>query len=568
MERNGRQCEEIIYSNDYSDYILEYSSGIEMLKEMYKPDCLQNINNRFYIIHQRMVGNPMVTLDQYGYTTIPKCFGLLDTSSMEAAGILRLRRQPYLNLTGSGVLIGFIDTGIDYTNPLFKNADNTSRIAAIWDQTDRDGNPPTGFYYGTEYTQQQIEEALAAEDPFSVVPQRDEDGHGTFLAGLAAGNDDPENQFTGAAPQSQIAVVKLKEAKQHLRDYYCIQEGVPAYSEVDIMTAVRYLISIAFQLRQPIVINIGIGSSAGNHSGVISISRYLNSVSATIGTALVAAAGNEGNRGHHYSSGIIASETSEDVEFRVAENENGVYMELWASAPNLFSVGFVSPLGEFTGIIPLWYKDGRAITFPLENSQIYIHYTVVESYTGDQVVVMQLITPTPGIWRLRVFNERSNSASFNVWMGMERFLKEETFFLNPDPDMTVCEPGNALNVLTMTAYDHTTESIYTNASRGYTSTNDIKPELAAPGVNVYGPVANNRFGQKSGTSVAGAITSGAAALMLEWGVLKGNSATMQTTEIENYFIRGARRRNMDYPNRIWGYGELDLYGVFESMRLS
>lgn len=111
MERNGRQCEEIIYSNDYSDYILEYSSGIEMLKEMYKPDCLQNINNRFYIIHQRMVGNPMVTLDQYGYTTIPKCFGLLDTSSMEAAGILRLRRQPYLNLTGSGVLIGFIDTG-------------------------------------------------------------------------------------------------------------------------------------------------------------------------------------------------------------------------------------------------------------------------------------------------------------------------------------------------------------------------------------------------------------------------------------------------------------------------
>lgn len=566
MDRN--QCEEIIYSNDYADYILEYTSGIDMLKEIYKPACLQNINNRFYIIHQRLVGNPIVTLDQYGYTTVPKCFGLLDTSSMESAGILRLRRQPYLNLTGNGILIGFIDTGIDYTNPIFRNADNSSRIVSIWDQTNRDGNPPAGLYYGTEFRQEQIEEALAAEDPYSIVSQRDENGHGTFLAGLAAGNDDPDNQFTGAAPQTQIAVVKLKGAKQHLRDYYCIQEGVPAYSEADIMVGIRYLISMAFQLRMPIVINIGLGSNAGNHSGIISISRYLNILSLTTGTALVAAAGNEGNRGHHYSSSMIEDGESEDIEFRVAENENGVYMELWTSAPNLFSVGFVSPLGESTGKIPLWYRDGRPITFPLENSQIYIHYTVVETYTGDEVVIMQLITPTPGIWRLRVFNDGTDSASFNVWMGMEQFLKEETFFLNPDPEITICEPGNAANVITMTAYDNTTDSIYTNASRGYTITNDIKPELAAPGVNVYGPVANNRFGTKSGTSVAGAITAGAAALMLEWGVLKGNSLTMSTTEIENYFIRGARRVNMDYPNRIWGYGELDLYGVFESMRLS
>lgn len=566
---DNARCEEIIYSNEYADYILEYSSGgVDMLKEIYQPDCLQNINNRFYVIHQKMTGNPMVTLDQYGYSSIPKCFGLLDTSSMEASGILRLRRQPYLNLTGNGILMGFIDTGIDYMNPVFVNADNTSRIISIWDQTNQDGIAPTGILYGSEYKNSQINEALASDNPYSIVPTRDENGHGTFLAGLAAGNDDPENQFTGAAPLSQIAVVKLKGAKQYLRDYYCIQENVLAYSETDVMMGVRFILDIAYQLKQPVVIYIGLGSNAGNHNGVISISRYLNMLSATLGTALVTAAGNEGNQGHHYSSDIIDAETNEEVELRVAENENGVYMELWTSAPNLFSVGLVSPLGESTGKIPLWYRDGRAITFPLENSKIYIHYTLVETYTGDEVVVIQLVTPTPGIWKLQVFNDGPNSASYNIWMGMEQFLKEETYFLNPDPEITICEPGNALSVLTMTAYDHTTDSIYANASRGYTITNTIKPELTAPGVNVYGPMPNGRFGTKSGTSVAGAIAAGASALMLEWGLLKGNSPNMQTTEIENFLIRGANRVNMDYPNRIWGYGVLDLYGVFESMRIN
>ena len=243
-------------------------------------------------------------------------------------------------------------------------------------------------------------------------------------------------------------------------------------------------------------------------------------------------------------------------------------MELWTSAPSLFSVGLISPLGEYTGKIPIWYKDGSAITFPLEASQIYIHYTVVETYTGDEVVVIQIVTPTPGIWKLRVFNDGVDNAFYNIWMSMEHFLTKDTYFLNPEPYTTVCEPGNTTSILTMTGYNHITNSIYPGASRGYTITNDIKPEITAPGVNVYGPLLNGRFGTMSGTSVAGAIGAGAAALMLEWGIVRGNSGAMQTTEIENLFIRGAKRINLNYPNREWGYGILDVYSTFESMRIS
>lgn len=561
-------CRDVFYNNDYADYIVEYLGGMEGLKNIYNPACIQQINYRFFGFAQQLTGNPMITLNQYGYGTIPKCFGLLDISSMEDAGILRVRRQPYLNLTGRGILIGIIDTGIDYTNPIFQNADNTTRIVSIWDQTERSGVPPIEIYYGSEYTQDMINEALKSEDPYSIVPTKDEIGHGTFLAGLAAGNEDLENQFTGAAPEAELVVVKLKEAKQHLKDYFCIQNGAVAYSELDIMLGLKYLLNVATQKNMPLVVYLGLGTNAGNHSGLLNLCRYFNISSTTPGTAYVVAAGNEGNLGHHYQSSLLSEEAEEEVEFRVGENENGVYMELWTSAPNLFSVGLISPLGEYTGKIPLWYKDGRAISFPLEASQVYIHYTVVENYTGDEVVTIQIVAPSEGIWKLRVFNDGSNSAAYNIWMGMEHFVTEDTYFLSPEPYITVCEPGNASSVLTITAYNHISNGIYPEASRGYTITNDIKPEITAPGVNVYGPLLSGRFGTMSGTSVSGAIAAGAAAMMLEWGVVRGNSRTMQTTEIENLFIRGAKRVNMNYPNREWGYGILDLYGVFESMGIS
>ncbi len=568
MPENREQCEEIIYSNDYADYVIEYSGDVNALLQVYNPDCVQILNRRFAIIHQRITGNPMVSLNQYGYATVAKCFGILDTSSIEETGVLRLRRQPYIDLLGRDVIIGFIDTGIEYTHPAFVNADGTTRILSIWDQTIREGRPPEGIYYGSEYLQQEINEALQAEDPLSIVPSTDINGHGTFLAGIAAGNIDEENDFTGMAPLAEIAVVKLKEAKQHLKEYFCIQPEAIAYGENDIMMACRYLQNVAIKEQKPLAICIGLGTNCGNHSGNLTISRYLNVVATFPGVAVVAAAGNEGNRGHHYESGLIERGDYEEAEFRVGEGENGVYMELWAEEPNLFSIGLISPLGSFTEKIPVWYTSASPITFPLERSQLFVSYSLVENNTGSEAIIIRIKNPTPGIWRIRVYNERNQASRYNMWMSMERFILPETFYLEPNPDITICEPGNAANLLTFTAYDHITDSLYLNASRGYTIEDNIKPELAAPGVDVFGPLPRGRYGRWTGSSVAAAHGVGAAALMLEWGVIEGNQIFIQTTAIENYLVRGARRReDMMYPNREWGYGTLDLYETFVNLRV-
>ena len=170
----------------------------------------------------------------------------MDQTALEVSGILKMQNQPVLALKGRGVLIGFIDTGIDYTNPAFRYSDGSSRIVRIWDQTIQDGTPPVGILYGADYTREQINAALLSENPYDLVPSRDMNGHGTFLAGVACGSESENGDFIGAAPQSEIIMVKLKEAKQYLRDFFFVKDGVPAYQENDIMMAVSYLWSCKY----------------------------------------------------------------------------------------------------------------------------------------------------------------------------------------------------------------------------------------------------------------------------------------------------------------------------------
>lgn len=561
-------CENIIYSERYGDYIIETYEDPEAVREIYEAQCVQVISRQSLVLHQRVVGNPEETLNIYGYTAMPKCYGIMDTTALEEAGILRLRRQPYLDLYGSGVMVGIVDTGIDYLHPAFVNADGSSRIYSIWDQTERSGSPPEGFYYGTEYNRAQIEEAISSENPTELVPVTDESGHGTFLAGIVAGNELPEEDFSGIAPLSDLVVVKLKEAKNNLKSYYGIGERKNVYQENDIMLGIRYVQEVAAIRRMPSVVLLGLGTNAGNHSGELQLSRYMNRSAVVPGIVMVSSAGNEGNQGHHYQRRLLEAGGRDIVEINIAEGEAGVTLELWTEAPQLFTVGIRTPLGNTTGILPIWYGRGTIpITFPLENSRVFVEYTAVETNTGDEVIVIRILRPAAGIWRIEVMNNTEYLASYNMWMPISGFLKPESRFLSPEPDITICEPGNAGSVLTSTAYNHVDGSIYIDASRGFTSTGRIKPELAAPGVAVYGPAPGGGFTARSGTSVGAAFCAGAAALMLEWGVVRGNDPGIQTTEISNILIRGASREsNQEYPNRIWGYGKLDVYTAFGQLR--
>ncbi|MCD8364870.1 MAG: S8 family serine peptidase, partial [Clostridiales bacterium] len=253
-------CRTAIYSNDYYDFIIDYSGGYSREDAA----CFQKVSDRFDIAYYERAGAPGLSLKNYPYSIIPKCFALNDETALERSGILRLQNPAGLDLSGEGVLIGFPDTGIDYTHPVFRNADGTTRIAAIWDQTDETGLPPEGFSYGAYYDRDEINAALRMENPLEVVPTVDENGHGTFLAGVACGSADASADFTGAAPESEILMVKCKEAKRYLREYYFVPDEVPCYQENDLMLAVSWLMRMAEWLQKPLILCVGMGSAMGN----------------------------------------------------------------------------------------------------------------------------------------------------------------------------------------------------------------------------------------------------------------------------------------------------------------
>ena len=557
---------ERIVSEDYADLIIEYNGDTTVFEEF--PDRTVQIFSRQYaFVH---VPAEFVTQDivyRYGYGALPTCFGIISQSSLEASGVFRLRNIPVFNLRGQGVLIGIIDTGIDYTNPIFCYADNTTRIVSIWDQTITSDNPPRGMLYGTEYTREQINEALKSEDPLSVVPSTDEVGHGTMIAGIAGGNAVEESGFYGVAPDAEFVVVKLKPAKRFLRNFFFIPQDAVCFQENDIMQGLRYLFNVSLRLQRPIVVCIALGSSQGAHDGLGTLSTYL-SISASIpGIGIIVAAGNEGNSRRHYSGRINAATGYDTVELNVAENEPGFSMEIWGTSPDVYSLDILTPTGEYIPRIAVGRNEHRVITFIFEETVIYLDFQMVEAQSGSQLILLRFDRPTPGIWRFNIYERGGLNRGFNIWLPMEGFISDGTYFIRSDPYTTLLTLGNALNPITVTAYNDADDSLYLNASRGFTAINRVKPEVAAPGVNVLGPTLDGGFARFTGTSVAAAHTTGIAVLMFEWGYLRGNIPNMSTVEMRNLLIRGARR-DVDavYPNRDWGYGILDIYNVFDALR--
>ncbi|HHT97693.1 MAG TPA: S8 family peptidase [Clostridiales bacterium] len=557
-----------IIDNDYFDLIIDYNADPSLLN-MFKNASINIINIRYAIVHisYEDVNNYLGLA--VGYSTLPHCYSLTSTVSLETSGVLKVRSTPGLNLQGSGTLIGIIDTGIDYTNPIFKNNDGTTRIVSIWDQSIVTEKYPENFYYGTEYTRGEINFALHTLDPYSVVPSKDEIGHGTMLAGVAGGKIDISNQFSGVAPEAEFVIVKLKDAKQNVKDFYKIPEDAICYQENDIMLAAKYLYRRAIELKKPIVICIGLGSSQGAHDGSDPIEDYLTSLGTNNGVAITVSAGNEGSARRHFFGTINKMVGYIDVELNIAEGESGFTMELWGNTPGIYSINILSPSGEFIPRIPARIFENRTISFIMEETRIIILNALIESLSGDQLIGIQFQNPSPGIWRFQVFNSGDMNVGFNVWLPMGDFISGDTYFIRSSPETTILSPGNGFVPITITAYDPIANSLYRDASRGYTRTGEtvIVPTIAAPGVNITVPTLEQGFSTGTGTGVATAHAAGVAALLLEWGIVRGNYSRLDSVGIKKLMIKGARRNpNIKYPNRDWGYGMIDAYNIFTVLR--
>lgn len=558
-------CKEQVYSNDYFDFIIPYGVAEE---PRVRDGCVQRISEEFDIFFDFREGLPPLGVGNYTYTTIPKCYGLLDTTALEASGILRLQNQPVLSLKGDGVLVGFVDTGIDYTNPLFRYSDGSTRILRIWDQSIQDGTPPEGILYGAEYRAEEINKALAGDDPYEIVPSQDENGHGTFLAGVACGGEDAANDFVGAAPNAQIAVVKLKEAKQYLREFFFVPEGVAAYQETDIMMAVAYLNGLANVLNMPLVICLALGNSIGSHGKDGPLSYFLNFICTRRMRSVVTAAGNEANSRHHFQGRITGDMEYEDVEINVEEDMEGFFIELWADAPELYAVSVISPTGEQLPRIPVRTGTSGLFRFVFEGTTVTVDYRIEARETASQLIYFRFLLPKKGLWIVRVYPENTVTGIYNMWLPMRQLTGGNVFFLRSNPDVTLTSPGTASQVITAGGYQVANRSIFTDSGRGYTVSGEIKPDFAAPAVEIYGPGLRHNYVTYTGTSAAAAITTGAVAQVMQWGLVEQNSPTLSNAGIKNMLIRGTGKSNeRSYPNREWGYGTLDVYHSFELLRV-
>jgi subtilisin family serine protease len=555
-----------IISEDYGDILLEYS-GDENVLHSFSDAFIEIINYLQAVIHLPVARITNQTILELGYSAMPNLYAPVSNASVEASGILRIRNVPNFNLLGEGVLVGIIDTGVDYTNPVFQYADGTTRIASIWDQSIQTGQPPQGRGYGTEYTRERINEALSNEDPLSIVPSMDVVGHGTMVAGIAGGNASSENDFTGVAPGVEFVVVKLKQAKRYLTNFFRVPEGALCFQENDLLFGLGYLLDISFQLQRPIAICVALGSSQGGHDGRGILSSYLNIVANTPGVIAIVGAGNEGNSKRHYAGRVNAATGYDAVELNVGENESGFSMEIWGQAPSIFSIDILSPTGEYVPRIAVGMDENREISFIFEQAILYIDYQIVESESGDQLIMVRFENPTPGIWRFNVYERGDLNLGFHIWLPMGNLISSNTFFIRSDPNVTILSPGNAEVPLTVTAYNYVDDSLFVESGRGYSRLGSIKPNVAAPGVNIIGPTLEKGFQSFSGTSTSVAHIAGVAAMLLEWGIIRNNLQGMSTVEFKKLVMRGARRDvNLQYPNRDWGYGILDVYNIFDSLR--
>ena len=560
-------CRQHILSEDYRDFIGNHVRTPFFESIMRDGQCEQDAGFGYKCFYLPAELTGPVSLSRFSYNSIPKCFTPTSMETLNQAGILPIQNYPTLQLKGKGTLIGFLDSGIDYANPVFRNLDGSTRIAAIWDQTVQSGSPPEGFAYGTEFTEEQINEALAEENPLSVVPSSDDTGHGTYTASLAAGSGNPQEQFLGAAPEASIAVVKLKQAKRYLRDYYFIPDSAVCYQETDLMLGLKYLNDLADSLNLPLVVCVTVGSSMGGHIGTLPFSYLIEGYSTRANHITVIGTGNEADKRHHYFNTIADMADKKDVEIRVGENVSGFSLELWTDIPNILSISILSPSGENTSRIPFRVGASAEIDFLFEQTKVSVDYRLLVEKSTSELIFFRFDAPAPGIWKIIIEPLTLADGRFHMWLPVTEFLSGEVYFLEPDPYYTLTNPATTESPVIVSYYNGNTDALSQASGRGYTRFQQINPNISAPGVDVTGALPGGRFASRTGASAAASITAGAVALILEWLLTYENVPGIDSYQIKSLLILGAVRPNtMEYPNREWGYGQLNLYNTFETIR--
>lgn len=560
---------------------------VEAVAELPEIEYVEKPKRLFFAVDAQSMSR--LSMDRLATGGISPAYNSMEQAK-EASCILPVTvREPYLD--GEGVIVGIIDSGIDYTNRHFRNADGTSRILYLWDQTaggtaqgggeggrqaeaEQGGSgqeqagmgrkPPEGFLLGAEFDKAQIDAALAAASPeegFLLVPSRDVSGHGTAVAGIAAGSS--YGGYEGVAPKSSLIVVKLGTADVN---------SFPRTTEL--MRAVTYVVKKAQQLGLPAAINLSFGNTYGAHNGSSLVERFLDNASEVGRTVICVGSGNEGASAGHVQGNVgilggrLSVRAASDTELAVAAYETALNVQLWKNYADSYRITLRAPDGE-EAVLP---EGGFGkLTLRLGQAVILVYMGEPTPYAVAQEIYFDFIPErnyiTSGVWTFRIEFVSGITGQYYFYLPSGGVRNEGTRFFEPSPQVTLTIPSTAQKVITVAAYDSVYDAYADFSGRGYiypertmgpAAAGAVKPDLAAPGVDIMAPDTFGGYGYFTGTSFATPFVTGAAALLMQWGIVRGNDAFLYGEKVKAYLRRGARplRGESDLPNDRVGFGAL------------
>ncbi|MBZ9690326.1 S8 family peptidase [Clostridium sp. M14] len=556
------------YSADSANFLVEYRGDLKNEIDNVSYVCGDILTNTIGVISlpYEYLDQVLIDVPSIKFIDFRSMSVLQDISPNSIDQILAIKKNPYLNLTGKGVLVGIVDTGIDYLNNEFIREDGTSRVAAIWDQTIQDIKDES-VYLGNIYSNEEINKAINAykgnEDPYAIVPSKDEIGHGTEMAGII-GARGYNGDFQGVANDCEFVIVKLLES---LNFQKILQSNnvkyTPIYNSSEVVAGIEYLKNFSVKMNKPMVIYLGVGTTEGSHDGNNLISKYLTSIASVRGIALVAGVGNEGAAEGH-ASGIIKNIGEIDtMELNIPREMKNFSFQIWVKRPNKMSLNVISPTGEESSFIQAKRNKREEINFVFSNTKLKINYYMPEDFSGHEVIQVIFKDINPGIWKFVLRGDYISDGEYNAWLQPVITLPENIKFLEPDPFSTLTIPSTARKVVTVAYHGLVNESLIATSGKGFNTNGLINPDISTVGINILTTKVLGETTLVSGSSAATAVIAGGCALLLQWGIIDGNDTTMYSTKIRSYLIYGAYRKpELTYPNRESGYGSFDLLGTF------
>ena len=530
------------------ELIVKYSGSLSRLEE--EGIRVTELLNEYavLVVPESGIGR-LAEVPEIEYIEKPKRLFFAAEQGRTASCVTGVQNARY-DLYGDGVLVAVLDSGVDYAHPDFRNEDGTTRILALWDQT-IPGRPPAGYRIGTEYTKEQIDEALAQSDPVrrrELVPSTDASGHGTRVLGIAAGNGRAGGiRYRGVAPRSSILVVKL---------------GVPRTDSfprtTELMQALDYCIRKAMEYSLPVAVNISFGNTYGAHDGTSLLETYITDMANIWKSVICIGTGNEGYAAGHASDSLQEGEIKR-IQLAVGEYEGGLNLQIWKSYLDDISVSLESPGGRSAGFIR---NVPGAQRFALEQTDILLYYGEPSPYSQSQEIYLEFLPQTEyvdsGIWTLTMEAREIRDGRFHLWLPSAAVLNANTRFLEPEPYITLTIPSTARRTVAVGAYDSRSRTYADFSGRGDTRDGRERPILAAPGVDVVTTVPGGGYAAATGTSFATPFVTGAAALLMQWGITDGNDPFLYGEKAAAYLKKGAQPLPAfrAYPNPQIGWGTL------------